>query len=378
MKILIDLTYVSEFNSAGVVIYAYRLVRGFIELGEQDRMALLVTPGNEHIVQKECPGVCTIQLPKRYLYILSRVPHLTGFLYQNTIDSIIQRYNFDAFLTLYLNEASLTTSVVPQYAVLHDAQKYLLKKNQKIKGMLYRMAMDHLIRRMKRIITISEYAKESILNIVKSLSAERILVIYNSIEIADVEDWPEIDKYKPYILNINTILPYKNLVTLIKAFYLLKDRISHNLLVKGSITPYWNDVIFPLCKKLGIDDRVILFDQPVSSGKLAYLYKNADLFVSPSLMEGFGYTPIEAAVFRVPVITTKETALFETTRGILNYYVYPKDFSMLADKIESILIIPPSKEKLGQIASKFIAQYDIKRQAADFFSLLNGTRYERT
>lgn len=45
------------------------------------------------------------------------------------------------------------------------------------------------------------------------------------------------------------------------------------------------------------------------------LYSNASLFVSPSLMEGFGFTPIEAAIHCVPVVCTKETALYETTKA---------------------------------------------------------------
>ncbi|HQN23066.1 MAG TPA: glycosyltransferase [Thermotogota bacterium] len=45
------------------------------------------------------------------------------------------------------------------------------------------------------------------------------------------------------------------------------------------------------------------------------LYQNAALFVSPSLCEGFGITPIEAALFGVPVITTRETSIPEATQN---------------------------------------------------------------
>ncbi|MGG6499382.1 UNVERIFIED_CONTAM: glycosyltransferase, partial [Bacteroidetes bacterium 56_B9] len=75
-----------------------------------------------------------------------------------------------------------------------------------------------------------------------------------------------------------------------------KEEISHNLIIKAKRLPYWDEQVLPLIKELGIDGRIKLIDNKYSEAEMHKLYSNASLFVSPSLMEGFGFTPIEAAI----------------------------------------------------------------------------------
>lgn len=102
---------------------------------------------------------------------------------------------------------------------------------------------------------------------------------------------------------------------------------------------------------------------------MASLYKNASLFVSPSLMEGFGFTPIEAALYEVPVICNKESALYETTKGLLNYYEPGTDEYALSRMMYQILTSP--NLDLASIAKTYEMAYSVKRQAQDFIALFN-------
>ena len=100
---------------------------------------------------------------------------------------------------------------------------------------------------------------------------------------------------------------------------------------------------------------------------MASLYSNADLLVSPSLMEGFGYTPIEAAIYQVPVLVSDIDTLREVTRGKLDFF-NPSSVEELAEKMLNKLFNPPSEEQLYEIANFFLNEYSLQRQVE---SMLN-------
>lgn len=89
-------------------------------------------------------------------------------------------------------------------------------------------------------------------------------------------------------------------------------------------------------------------------------------------MEGFGYTPIEAAMLETPVLTSKETALYETTMGLLNYYEPVKDYKVLANRIKEILASPPSRDELRDIAHTLARRYDLCEQAQKVWEYLEN------
>ncbi len=100
-----------------------------------------------------------------------------------------------------------------------------------------------------------------------------------------------------------------------------------------------------------------------------YLYRNADLFVSPSLHEGFGMTPVEAALFETPVLTTRETSIPEVTRNMVNYYEPAEDPNVLAARILNLLENRPPKSELRRIKKTMAQEYDPERIAALYFSM---------
>jgi len=368
MRVLFDLTYVNPSSYSGIVIYAYRLLKGIVDLELTDNISLLVTEKNKLFLQKKFPNFHFITVELRYKIINTRLLFLKRYVYKNKINKLVKKYNVSLFFTPYLNNGSLYASKVPQIGVLHDAQGYILSKKTGLKGYVLRFFTVRLLNRINRIVTISNFAKSSILNEIKNLHTP-IYVVYNSVEVSNCEKKLILENKTPYILYVNTLEPYKNLETLVNAFGLLKDRTKHNLIVKAKKLPYWDAIILPLLKINNITDRVFLIEKKYSNEKMASLFSEADLFVSPSLMEGFGFTPIEAAMHQVPVISSKESALFETTLGLLNYYEPADDFKELAYVIDKILINKPSKEELIKISDCFKQSYSAKQQALLFIKL---------
>ena len=174
-----------------------------------------------------------------------------------------------------------------------------------------------------------------------------------------------------YILNVNALEPYKNQLTILKAFDLIKNKCSHMLVFKSKKTPYWNSMLYPEIINRGLKNRVILIDQNLSSTELKSLYTGAAVFVNSSLMEGFGFTPIEAAICEVPVITSKCAALYETTLGLLNYIDNPKDEFEIAKMLLHFITNPPEKDKLSYISNQFITEFSVNKQAKKYLNLFS-------
>lgn len=109
--------------------------------------------------------------------------------------------------------------------------------------------------------------------------------------------------------------------------------------------------------------------QNLSEEALKYLYEHAQLFISPSLREGFGYTPIEAAICKCPVICSRCEALPDTTQNKLIYYHPPQDTKALGDTIMHTLQNPPSSRQLNQISADYTNAYSCSKQVQDFMYL---------
>lgn len=370
MRILFDLSYVNPSSSSGIVIYAYRLLNGFEELNATSQIMLLVTEVNKLHIQKKFPKFKTVVIDFKKSKLRDKLYFLNGLLCVKKVNRIIGLNSITLFFSPSLSIGGLFTSKVTHVGVLHDAQTFILQRKNGFKGWFSRILMLKLYNNVTEIVTISHYAKFSILREIVKLSTP-VSVIYNSVVKSKATIGIHFNFNAPYILFVNTLMPYKNLETLVTAFGILKDKINHNLIVKANYLPYWDDVIKPIISKYNITDRVFLVEENYSEKKMASLYRDADLFVSPSLMEGFGYTPIEAAMQNTAVITSKETALFETTMGLLNYYEPPCDFVALSNKIYDILLNRPSEKQLINISETLEKKYSALNQAKSFNKFFN-------
>ncbi|WP_158296832.1 glycosyltransferase [Prevotella jejuni] len=183
------------------------------------------------------------------------------------------------------------------------------------------------------------------------------------------ENWK--DSYKNYILFVNTLLPYKNIMTFLNAFYLIKDKIKQNIIIVGKTTEYWTNEVIPFLEQKGLLHRVVHLEN-ISNAELVKLYQDASLFVTTSLKEGFGYTPIEAAMCGCPVISSKCEALLDTTKDLLFYYEPAQDAGELSKQICYVINNPPSKKKLDDIAYKYREIYSPQKQYRNFKQIFNS------
>ena len=142
------------------------------------------------------------------------------------------------------------------------------------------------------------------------IEEKKIGVIYNGIDLKKFHKAAAADK-KPYILFVGTLQPRKNLSNIIRAFSYISDKIDDNLVIVGGTgwkNSRLNDEIQGLDRKV---KRRIVFQGYVSGDELARLYREAKLFVLPSLHEGFCLPILEAMASGTAVLTARRTAIPE-------------------------------------------------------------------
>lgn len=171
------------------------------------------------------------------------------------------------------------------------------------------------IDKSSRIITISEFSKQEIMDLLH-VPQEVISVVpcAPSLTSKAVEYEALKKRYglsKPYVLYVGTIEPRKNLIRLIRAFDMIKREtgMEHQLILAGG--PGWNNEAIYLAAEQAACREDIRFIGYVSAEEKNALYQHASLLAFPSLYEGFGMPPLEAMYWDCPVICADAASLPE-------------------------------------------------------------------
>jgi glycosyltransferase involved in cell wall biosynthesis len=199
--------------------------------------------------------------------------------------------------------------------------------------------------RAARVITVSEASKRDILRYFH-VAESRIDVIYNAIDdrFWQAPDAEEIDRVRqryqliaPFVLYAGNIKPHKNLERLIEAFHLLRQDAAFKdvqlLIIGDQISKYATLRRAVHRHKLHKHVRFFGF---VPDRTLAALYRLANVFVFPSLYEGFGLPPLEAMASGTPVITSNVSSLPEVV-GDAAVMIDPYEPAAIADAMQRVL-----------------------------------------
>ena len=203
----------------------------------------------------------------------------------------------------------------------------------------YKYLQPKLIDRVEKIITISEFSKERIVEVF-GVDEDKVKVVYNGVSpFPDKKNVPI--PFDRYILSVGSLEPRKNLARLIKAWESLGEKTrGAGLVVVGAkgVQRIFKDAA-------GLDHRQenILFTGHVSNAELSFLYENAIGFCYPSLYEGFGLPPLEAMLHKTPVITSDNSALKELFSG-KSILVDPYSVSSISEAIDVLLAEGGSRE----------------------------------
>jgi len=202
--------------------------------------------------------------------------------------------------------------------------------------LIYKLLFAKTIKRCHKIVVISKSTKNDLIRYYK-IPSNKIIVVYPSLpKISVIQKKPKIVIKKPYILYLGTLEPRKNITLIIKALHQLKSMslFPYQLIIAGKKGWGFKE-IFDMVYEFGLEKEVV-FTGYVSDAEKKYLYKHADLFIYPSLYEGFGIPPLEAMHYGCPVITSNTSSLPEVV-GNAGLIINPYNVEALVSAIIKVL-----------------------------------------
>ncbi len=212
--------------------------------------------------------------------------------------------------------------------------------------------MERSVKGSDKIITVSEFSKSEILHFL-DVPQEKIVIVHNAPSFSDetIDFETIVSKYgvkRPYILYVGNIEPRKNIIRLIHAYEQLRvnEKINHQLVLAGG-SGWQNEAIYSSAKESKFAEDII-FTGFISNSEKNSLYKNATVFVFPSIYEGFGIPPIEAMHFGCPVVASDAASLPEVC-GEAAELVNPSDEE---DIVRGIWHVISDKEYANSLIEK--------------------------
>jgi glycosyltransferase involved in cell wall biosynthesis len=255
---------------------------------------------------------------------------------------------------------------------IHDTNHMVFPQYYtKIHQFYYRHIVKPCALKSKKIITVSDFSRTEIIRYM-GVSAEKIEVTYNGVDpnyrvITDREvlasAGQKYDLPDKFTLCISNRKPHKNLGRLFEAYAGTDTR--QPLYISGEPDAVTDSLII----KSGAREK-IKFIGRITEEDLPVLYNLADLFVFPSLYEGFGLPPLEAMACGTPVITSRTSSLPEVV-GEAAVTVDPYNVEELTAAINSVLHDEKMKAgmtKSGLKQAKKFSWQETARQTIDIYS----------
>ncbi len=279
----------------------------------------------------------------------------------------------------YFHKPNLKTVVT-----VHDLSFELMPEYFRFPGRLYlRQYMRYSCQHATHLIAVSEATKHSLRDIY-GIEEKRISVVPEGYDqtlfkvLNEKETEKVVTKYKlkePYILNVGTIQPRKNIVRLIEAFSIMRKttELPHTLVIVGK--PGWkNEDIYTAPARYGVTDAVRFLGH-VPDNDLPSLFNRAEIFIYPSLYEGFGLPVIEAMACGTPVITSNVSSLPEAA-GDAGVLVDPNNIEEMTSALINLAINPDKRQSMVGRGLKWSRNFMWESAARRTLAVLEGVGHE--
>jgi glycosyltransferase involved in cell wall biosynthesis len=238
------------------------------------------------------------------------------------------------------------------------------------------------LKQAKHIICISENSRQTTSEYF-NIPLEKISVVYHGIDKRFQKQPPNkaLSSVKqvfgiegPYLLYVGKLEARKNIARMLEAFYLYKQQTGseHKLILVGR--RFWDlHGIDETIGRLKLKDSIVELGY-VSDEELVSLYSAADLFLFPTLWEGFGFPVLEAMSCGLPVITSNVSCLPEIANGAAEL-VDPNSSESIATAINTVMRNKQRREQMIELGLQRVSEFSWERtakQTLDVYGLVRN------
>jgi glycosyltransferase involved in cell wall biosynthesis len=362
-------TSVIQRGKTGIAQYVFALLRALLAQADKLELTLFVLEEDVPLFSFAGTRANIVTVPEQF-----RPPIRNILWHQTALPGLARRHQLDV-LHVPSYRRLLWPRPCPLVATIHDLAPFRLAGKYDRARMFYgRVVARRLARRLDRIIAVSHTTARDIAAFF-NLPPERVTVVHNGLDHdrfhtrgrsnARTEIAGRYGFNQPFILYVARLEhPGKNHVRLIAAFNQFKQRTgSPWQLVLGGGDWHGAESIHAAIRAspYAADIRVLGF---VHDAELPSFYRAAEVFVFPSLYEGFGMPPTEAMACGCPVICSTRGSLGEVI-GDAAAIIDPENPDSMADRLVAVAGDSGLRERLALAGLSQAAKFNWERTAAE-------------
>jgi glycosyltransferase involved in cell wall biosynthesis len=361
-------SFARSSRNAGLSRYTYTLLSGLAALHGDQRYTAFVNPAEAPAVAADPLGAAqdlhivpastsTSQPARRVMWEQFSLPSALKEIRADVLHSPVN------VLPLRLPCPSVVT--VHDLAFVRYPQYF-----RPTRRMYQRVFTRRSARHATRVVAVSANTKQDLIDHF-AVPAERIRVIYPAIadHFRPITDLAEraafrarLDLPERYLLFLGTLEPRKNLPTLVEAYARLRtlQPDAPPLIIAGGKGWYYQ-TIFERVRALNLEGSITFAGYVLPEDQPLW-YSCAELFMYPSVYEGFGFPVVEALACGVPTVTSNVSSLPEAG-GPVAIQVTPTDPDALARALHDMLADPEARTRALVEGPRWAHQFSAARMA---------------
>ena len=369
MKIAINCADLDESRIDGTRVYIKNVLKHFGELNQVDQFLLYHRNDFNPLLKPEkFPNYIEKKIPYKFAWTQTRLAYELMNDRPDVCWMPIQQVPF------------LVSKKIKMVVTVHDLAFKLFPKSFDY-GRLRKLDFFHdtAVNRADKIIAISEATKKDLLKFHPKIKEEKISVVHHGFDkklfeenFSEQEIFDFKKKYgikEPYLLYVGAIQPRKNIERLVEAFEMIKRKEKKDLkLVMVGEKAWKSEAIMERIRKSEFNSEIILAGK-VDFQDLALFYNQAEIFVYPSIYEGFGIPILEAMASGTPVVTAGNSSLVEIAGDSAEIFE-TENVQDLFEKIRELLLNDSRKSYLIEKGFERVKGFSWRKCAEETLNIL--------